>query len=292
MSHVPASVAHVRPLSPGDRRAVAAFLDADPGYALFLRANLAHMGRVPNLARYWGAFAGSRVTAVAMDVSGRVALYAPPGTDVGPVVELVAPRLRFTMGRPDLVDTLIQTCAPGATIRREEHALAALEPNVAGPLWVAPPAGSIVRRATLLDVASLTELYVGSAGFEDADRNAVRQTVSGRVRSLRTFLVETGGQVVAAASSTGETPHAAMVGGVWTAPHARNRGYASAVVAALSRDLMDAGLRPYLFYLTDNAPAASVYARIGYRTVGPWSVASIVLETEPAPEGPGRDAHV
>lgn len=329
MSEAPTSATatagvRVRPLTLADREAAASLLDDDPGYGLFPRSNLIHLGRGLSLARYWGAFAGSRLTALAMDVSGRVALYAPVGSDVSPLLEIVAPSTRFTMGRPDLVDALLGAVPPAATIQLEEHMLAAVEVGLTsppGPLRsaLAPAAqgdalllgpdgpravvpheerGSterswqaVVRRATLLDVPALTELYVGSAGFEDADPDAVRRTVAGRVRSLRTFLVETEGRVVAAASSTGETPRAAMVGGVWTAPHARNRGYASAVVAALTSDLCDAGLRPYLFYLRENAPAARVYARIGYREVGAWSVATIAPGPEPTREVPGSDAH-
>ena len=270
----------VRVLGVADRDHIEALLDTDPGYSLFLRANLNHLARSTGLARYWGAFDGSRLLGVAMDLSGRAALFAAPDFDLQPLARRLTPSLTFTMGRPDLVDALLNELPAGGQIQRDEHMFAALDaPPVSSQR--AAPAGSVVRRATLLDVAPLTELYLGSDGFENADVSAVRRTIAGRVRSLRTFLAESYGRVAAAASSTGETPFAAMVGGVWTAPWARNRGFAGEVVAALTGELVSAGMRPYLFYAEENATASRLYARLGYRVIGRWSVANVAPPLSP-----------
>ena len=292
MSQPFAPATSVRRMVPADRGLVEAFLDTDPGYALFLRSNLAHLSRGPGLARYWGASVGSGLSAVAMDVSGRAALYAPPGAPLQPLADVIAPSLRFTMGRPDLVDALTDAAAPAASVHREEHFFAELDPHRDGASRVIAPSGALIRRATLLDVPALTALYDGSAGFEHTDIDTVRRTIAGRVRSLRTYLAESRGRVVAAASSTAETPLAAMVGGVWTAPEARNQGYAGAVVAAISRDLAEAGMRPYLFYLIPNVTAARLYARVGYLVIGRWSVAYITPAAPMESQATGGEAHV
>lgn len=130
----------------------------------------------------------------------------------------------------------------------------------------------MVRRATALDLEPLTRLYVGTEGFEQLSEDRVRRTMAGRVHSLRTYVVEVDGRFVAGASTSAETPSAAMIGGVWTAPDARNSGYGTAVVAALTRELLEEQRHPYLFYLVDNIAAARVYARVGFQTVGPWSI--------------------
>jgi predicted GNAT family acetyltransferase len=94
----------------------------------------------------------------------------------------------------------------------------------------------------------------------------------GRIRSLRTWVAESEGQLLSAASTSAETADAAMIGGVWTAPDARRRGLSTAVMSALSRELIEEGRRPYLFYLTNTVAAAHVYSQVGYATVGHWSV--------------------
>ena len=64
------------------------------------------------------------------------------------------------------------------------------------------------------------------------------------------------------------TDGAARVGPVYTPPEARRRGYATALVAGLTRELMDRGLRYCLLY-TDlaNPTSNAIYHRIGYRVV-------------------------
>ncbi|MGZ3601955.1 MAG: GNAT family N-acetyltransferase, partial [Ktedonobacterales bacterium] len=126
---------------------------------------------------------------------------------------------------------------------------------------------------TALDLEPLTQLYLGTDGFEQLSEDQVRRTMAGRVHSLRTYVAEIDGRIVAGASTNAETPAAAMIGGVWTAPDARNRGFSTAVVDALARELLEEQRHPYLFYLVDNVPAAHVYHKVGFHVVGPWSIA-------------------
>lgn len=100
----------------------------------------------------------------------------------------------------------------------------------------------------------------------------MRRTLYGRIRSLRTWVAEEQGRLESAASTSAETSDAAMIGGVWTAPDVRGRGLSSAIMAALTRELIEEGRRPFLFYLTDNVVAAHVYSRVGYSRVGRWSI--------------------
>ena len=262
----------VRRLREADRREAAMLLDREPGFGLFPRSNLDHMNETSSFTRYWGSFAGNQLRAILMLVGSRAALYAPPGADVSRLA-LIAARedVDFTMGRTDLVDALLAACPECELERREEHYLAGIQSGISPRVQV--PQGTIVRRAQPYDVEPLTQLYLGSDGFERLSRDELRRTLAGRVRLMRTYVAQVGTRLVSAASTSGETPISAMIGGVWTAPDARNRGHSTAVVAALSRELVEQQRRPYLFYLLDNAPAAAVYARVGYRVVGRWSVA-------------------
>lgn len=73
---------------------------------------------------------------------------------------------------------------------------------------------------------------------------------------------------VAMAAVTGPTPNGIRVGLVYTPPEHRNHGYASALVAALTRRELDRGRR-FCFLYTDLANPTSnrIYQRIGYRPV-------------------------
>lgn len=64
------------------------------------------------------------------------------------------------------------------------------------------------------------------------------------------------------------SPHVARIGFVYTPPAERGSGYASACVAALTRDLLDDGCESVVLF-TDlaNPTSNAIYARLGYRPV-------------------------
>ena len=77
-----------------------------------------------------------------------------------------------------------------------------------------------------------------------------------------------GGAPVCLAGSSGPTPTGIRIGPVYTPPPQRRRGYASALVAALSQHHLDAGrARCFLFTNLANPTSNSIYQTIGYRPV-------------------------
>jgi predicted GNAT family acetyltransferase len=76
------------------------------------------------------------------------------------------------------------------------------------------------------------------------------------------------GDVVSLAGIGGQTPNGIRIGPVYTPPDARRRGYASALVAAISQAELDAGRR-FCFLFTDLANPTSnhIYQAIGYAPV-------------------------
>jgi hypothetical protein len=71
---------------------------------------------------------------------------------------------------------------------------------------------------------------------------------------------------VSMAASFGQTAHGARVSLVYTPPAFRGRGYASACVTALSRELLAGGKRHCCLYTDLSNPVSNrIYQRIGYR---------------------------
>jgi ribosomal protein S18 acetylase RimI-like enzyme len=77
-----------------------------------------------------------------------------------------------------------------------------------------------------------------------------------------------GDDVVSMAGALGPTPHGIRIGYVYTPPELRGRGYASALVSELSRQLLAQG-RDFCFLYVDRANPVSrgIYRRLGYRPV-------------------------
>jgi uncharacterized protein len=81
-------------------------------------------------------------------------------------------------------------------------------------------------------------------------------------------LWEDEGQVVSLSGFGGRTPHGTRIGPVYTPPPLRGRGYASALVAKLSAELLAGGL-DYCFLYTDlsNPTSNKIYMNVGYELV-------------------------
>ena len=130
------------------------------------------------------------------------------------------------------------------------------------------------RPATEADRALLTDWFMAFSAeaveviaHEEAERLVnLRFTAEPSLRGLRLWC--DGGKPVSFSGYTGPTPHGIRVGPVYTPPEYRGRGYASACVAALSQELLDAG-RQFVFLFADlsNPTSNHIYKNIGYQPV-------------------------
>lgn len=130
-----------------------------------------------------------------------------------------------------------------------------------------------------LVVAWLEAFMLEALGEADADEvsDLTDRWLGRRGRTL--YLWEAGeagdgGQVVSLAGAGSLTPTGVRIGPVYTPPEARNQGYASALVAAVSQAQLDAGRRfCFLFTNLANPTANHIYQTIGYepiRDVDAW----------------------
>jgi predicted GNAT family acetyltransferase len=95
-----------------------------------------------------------------------------------------------------------------------------------------------------------------------------RETAGRLLTNGAIFFWEADGAPVSMAGRGRSSSHGITVNMVYTPPELRGRGYASACVAALSRQLLDAGWQFCTLY-TDlaNPTSNDIYQRIGYRPV-------------------------
>lgn len=113
-------------------------------------------------------------------------------------------------------------------------------------------------------------LHEGAPGRERAPQS-VDHRLSSPTGGL--LLWEDGGETVSLAGWGAPTPNGIRVGPVYTPPHLRGRGFATALTAELSQQLLDgrlfAGGRRFCFLYTDlaNPTSNAIYERIGYGRV-------------------------
>ncbi|HJU90475.1 MAG TPA: GNAT family N-acetyltransferase [Gemmatimonadaceae bacterium] len=135
----------------------------------------------------------------------------------------------------------------------------------------APPTDGDWRFADASDVDTMVrwqQAFMQESGEPGESDDVLRGRVQRRIRDRAWYVWTDRGQVVSMAAGVGLTPHGIRVGAVYTAPEARGRGYATALVAAVSQHMLDGGRSfVYLYTDLDNPTSNSIYQKIGYRPV-------------------------
>ncbi len=115
------------------------------------------------------------------------------------------------------------------------------------------------RRLRAADTDALRDLareYIGPLTSSYATADPEREPIWGVFEGLR---------LVGVARAQVTLPGIWVIGGVFTAPDARNRGVAGATTAALVRTAAATGAAAGLWVRAENTPARRVYERLGFR---------------------------
>jgi predicted GNAT family acetyltransferase len=105
-----------------------------------------------------------------------------------------------------------------------------------------------------------------------------RENMEGKLRTGESWVLEVGGDVVANTSFNAAVREAVQIGGVYTPPKLRGRGYGRAVVAASLIDARNEGVEKAVLFTGDvNRPARKAYAALGFQRIGDYRL-SILKE--------------
>lgn len=144
-----------------------------------------------------------------------------------------------------------------------------------GGLRVAP--ASPVRRARQADLDRLTvaaaDMHREEMGIDPMaiDPAGWRTRMGTLIQRGWSWVWTQGDRVLFKAELSGWTPEAVQIQGVYTAPEARNRGIASAAMAAVCRDVLGGVPACTLYVNHYNAPARRLYERLGFEHVADYA---------------------
>ena len=133
--------------------------------------------------------------------------------------------------------------------------------------------GSGLRAATSRDLdrllpacAAAHELELGTDPL-GRDAEAFRWRTASQIDDGRSWLWLEDDVVLFKAEASAWTPGAVQISQVWTDPEARGKGYAERGMRDLCRRLLETTPRVTLFVRRENAPAISLYERVGMKRV-------------------------
>ncbi|HZT42167.1 MAG TPA: GNAT family N-acetyltransferase [Chthonomonadaceae bacterium] len=261
----------VRKLAATDSAAFARLCRKHPMRMLTPRLNIEYYGMDVPIMRSWGVFGRDgaeivgilqrfRNTVIASDVDG----------ECGPALASVIDTLPGVAGMRGPVETVSSVQAALRVYRPTDWEESCFL-RLTHPPTCPPATLSLARRAVPSDLDKLAWLY-GQAGTMYRSRD----NVAAKLAEPRVFVVEEPAtalrpaRIVSCALLNVEGRDAGLIGGVFTLPEARGRGYAAACTAAISLDLQRDGKLPCLFY--ENPVAGRVYRRLGFEDAGRWAL--------------------
>jgi RimJ/RimL family protein N-acetyltransferase len=275
-------------LKPGDEVALEAFLLSRVESSMFLIGNMRAAGLIDNGQTYQGTYAarledGKIVGIVAHYWNQNLVLQAPVDLlalcaeavrgSGRPIRGLIGPGNQVSVAKEALgID--------GSNVQMDEteklYSLELEDLIVPGSL----ASGKVkARRIESGDIDLLTQWRVAYAvealGAEDGPQllQQCREGTARSVRERRTWVLEHEGLPVACSSFNTAIEEAVQIGGVWTPPDLRGRGYARAVVAASLLDARAEGVRKGILFTGEgNIAAQKAYEALGFRCIGNYRI--------------------
>lgn len=220
--------------------------------------------------RFWVVRDGGEAVAAALRTPPHNLVLVQPRSAEGldALVAAIDEGLPGVVGAiPEVDDFVARWGAPVAGVRKQGVYALDRVADVPAPPGTARVAGADDRELLVAWWrAFVREALPANADDEDGAGRAVDHRLTST--DAGTLLWEDGGEVVSLAGWGGTTPNGIRIGPVYTPPQRRGAGYATALVAELSRRLLDDGRR-FCFLYTDlaNPTANAVYVRIGYERV-------------------------
>lgn len=280
----------IRTLSGGDETALEKFLAPHASSSMFLRANARAAGLVdrgaPLQGTYVAALAGREIIAVAAHFwNGMLVLQAPDARALESVARAAVSRsgreLTGLVGPQQQVETARATLglsgrATSHDSREKLYELDLAELEVPRDL----AAGRLVCRRPRPDELDVVTRWRVDYSLEALGvRAGPERAATARDEILRLqgensqWILLDHDRAVSYSAFNARLPDAVQVGGVWTPPPLRGRGYGRAVVAGSLLDARREGVRKGILFTGDeNRPARAAYEALGFRVVGDFAL--------------------
>jgi RimJ/RimL family protein N-acetyltransferase len=295
----------IRLLGRADAALLDAFLRTHAATSMFLRSNARAAGLDDRgalfQASYLGAFAGGALVGVIAHCwNGRVLMQSPGPGILAALLEalidlptLARSGITGTCGDYRQVRAVMDRLKPDErSVQMDTHeTLFGLELAQLKPADLAHRGQAICRRIAERDLARLLawrfEYAVEALGAARESVKAEEEAAFLRSQLERGhgFVLEDAetGALLATAAFNAALPEIVQIGGVWTPPELRGRGYARAVVTGQLSIARADGVRDAVLF-ADNPAAIRIYQAIGFRRIGDFGMN--FLKTPWFPAGP------
>ena len=277
----------IRILTPGDESLLESFLLPRVESSLFLLGNMRAAGLADRGQRKQGTYVAALEEGEMVAVAGHfwndnIIVQAPQHA------ALLTATARRATGRPlalllgpaDQVEAALQGLAvqlPEFDAREILYGLDLNDLVMPVPLQTGEVRSRVIERRDAGTVADW-RAAMSIEQFHEPDTPELRagavESTENSLRSGRRWVLEDGsGQLVSMCDFNAELAEMVQVGGVFTPPEQRRRGYARAVVAAALLDARAEGVADAILFTKEtNAPARRAYKALGFQAIGDYRI--------------------
>lgn len=273
----------IRKASQGDLQAIEAFLAPRVATSMFLSGNLRDHGLNasgnPKATTVWLSVQDGEVTGVfGLTETGYFMFEAPkfaPGD--GPALRqaLSGRQISSLTGEAGQAERLLMALE----LDREQIGFSDEEPHFSLQLrdLQMPSGGSTLRPMHAEDVPLITEWRhaYDKEIFGSTDLPEIRQRSTARAEALvdsgRGRILELGGLPVAMTAFNAVLPEAVQIGGVYTPPGQRSRGFARRAVALHLAEAHEEGVQQAILFAS-GAAAIRAYQKLGFERIGDYRI--------------------
>jgi len=268
-----------RRLADSDRDVVTSFLLRDPVMNVVLLSNMERLGLEQGDTPLHGDYVGGRGEAGLQAVGalynlGAFFFRAESPEAVSGMAGCVAETGRlplYAAGTRSHVEVFLEELTGLATIA---PGLIASEYMVLRDSVADVPRACAARAATPGDldvmVRMQSDFELEAFGKRVVEEESMRRLLSYQVTEGAATVVEQGGRIVSKAEATVAGTHAALVGGVYTLPELRGKGYSTTCMAALCEVLLARVPAVGLNVFVENHCARRVYQKTGFDIAEEW----------------------
>jgi hypothetical protein len=260
-----------------DRRTLLDLLHQDGLGTVYLRSLVHEFGITPTDAighgRFYGFWRGPRLSAVVFVGNARNMTTLGPDEDLEVLlgrVQQAPERPRLFVGPEVHAPAVRRPMFRGGGVRPRldrKQAYYVLDRAAVGdpePLDLRPARESERDQVVRAHAAMIEEDLGIPVTHLDVDR--LGDLANRRIRAGKIWVHMRNGELVFKTEEIGRAPDAVLVGGVYTAPIHRGRGYASRGMASWARDHFPDEVRHFALHVNAvNTPAYRAYERAGYR---------------------------
>jgi ribosomal protein S18 acetylase RimI-like enzyme len=297
----------LRTLQPGDEAALDTFLARHADSSMFLRSNVRAVGLLdrgqPLQGTYVAAFEHGAIVAVAAHCWNEMVLVQAPVYVEASVTEAVRCSGRVVAGfsgpwRQVVAAREALGLGDAPAIKDSHEDLYALDlQHLVVPAALA--AGELsCRHSEKRELDLLVEWRVGFAvealgATDDPElRKASRENVLLHHARRSDWVLFDGETPVSYSVFSAMLPEIVQIGGVWTPPTLRRRGYGRSVVAGSLLEARKQGVQRAVLFADPRNPAAKrAYLALGFRIVGDYGLVLLGPRREPRAIGPGSAEH-